>query len=1096
MKKKISILILLAAVSAFAGISPVLMNSYTTNITATADSRIISIVNSGQTLAVLMTVTTNISSIVTNDYYVVTTAGSANVNGTYYVNGSYYTNSANATNLLVYSNQQWNFTGDQSVSYYLYASPFPSSGVKGAAAGLTYITNGGVGISPVPVVTYVGNTTNHTYTTNIVGGFVGNGSGLTNLQAGQLTGTIPSSSLPAGVVTNKTYLNVLDFGAYADGQTVRQKNGLLITAGSSTVIASNWVFTAADVGKNVEIVNYMTATNTWPGSNSLINVSTTIIAVNSATNITLGTNVPAITAQYHMDYGHNDTPVVQRMVDFITTNGGTGVIFVPNGYGKFLFLDDPWHTNAIANPGPNTVFYSQIVLPYWKAAGDNLVNIEFMGESPDLPRDTTMGSRMVCSRQPPTSALYGGGGSGSLPSLLDCAGHVINYKSSVTVIGACFSYTVSGFNNGGMSTTSIGFSHITLDTYYCAPYCPIDCSYMWETSFNSVSVGNNYPNKYENGVLGGSTGSGTPVALAGKYISAGIIFPANDNSIEQCYNGLQVDGYDIAEVSYECVRGDNLFGRSCNIAVLQLSAIHPSSYGRIFPWNPYYGIVFGYNQFQGGDNGHAVVSVDCLDMENGYAVPVYNPLGVGIGIVKGFCTNTKIVDASINASPLLEIIDLGNGYHSGITIGSRPSNSSTITPNPANNGLRFTLPNGSVLNVASYNTNGITLSGWSAQTLAYSTNSAGLTNSFLFNENGNLYSNVFGNLVLSKNYQVYTNLNSVVPGSWSMNFAPSANGCGYLANSSGTPFAFGTNDVTFSFFAHPNYATNNAYGFVYLMDTLNVGGTQTSATSMQLTMQSYGSGAANTLQLRFGNTVAFTTTNTVNFNQWNHIIVERLNGVWSIWINGAQDVQYTNSTYSDAGAGLVFGNQSSATWYPTTAYSGLIDKIQIWNRGLSPTEIGSLQLSGVPLTVNGLLSGNATTATTATNDPAGNNIATFYQPSSAALTNLSSTNYVALNYTGGTNVLVDFSLGSNFILAATNNAYFIPTNITSLPNGGGSILCTNNATGGWSFDYTKFTWPSAQVLTMTTNAGAWNLISVKRGPSAVNLIGVQTLNFQ
>lgn len=161
----------------------------------------------------------------------------------------------------------------------------------------------------------------------------------------------------------------------------------------------------------------------------------------------------------------------------------------------------------------------------------------------------------------------------------------------------------------------------------------------------------------------------------------------------------------------------------------------------------------------------------------------------------------------------------------------------------------------------------------------------------------------------------------------------------------------------------------------------------------------------------------------------------------------------------------------------------------------------------------GPLQGNAATATKATNDSAGNNIATFYQPASASLTNLSNgngagltnipasgitsvTNYVALTYTGGTNVLVDFSLGANFILAATNNAYFIPTNITSLPNAGGSILCTNAATGGWSFGYTNFAWPSAQVLTMTTNGGAWNLISVKRGPSAANLIGVQTLNFQ
>jgi hypothetical protein len=755
-------------------------------------------------------------------------------------------------------------------------------------------------------------------------------------------------------VTNKMFLNVRDFGAYVDGVSVRQTNGLLITPGSSTVVASNWVFSAADVGKNVEIVNYMTSTNAVPGLGMLSNISTTITAVNSATNITLGISVPFITAQYHMDYGHNDTPVVQKMVDFITTNGGTGVIFVPNGYGRFLFLDDPWHTNASANPGPNAVFYSQIVLPYWKAFGDNLVNIEFLGESPDLPRDTAMGSRMVCSRQPLTSALTWNGGSGSRPTLYDINGRIINYATPITVIGACATYTVSGFNNGGMSTTSIGLSHITLDTYYCAPYSPLNMSYMWEYSLNNVSIGNNYPNKYENNLAGGSVGSGTPVSISGNYMSAGTIFPANDNSIEQCYNMLQVDGYDIAEVSYECVRGDNLFGRGCFIGILQMSAMHPSTYGRIFPWNPYYGIVFGYNQFQpGADFGHAVVHVGCLDMENIYAMPVYNPLGVGVGTVNFFLTGLDPINNSINANPMLELYDLNSGIHSGINIGSNATNSFRLAGNDANNGFKLTLPNGSSVVASSSGTNALTLAGNTFSTLAYSTNTTGLTNSFLFNESGNLYSNAFGNLVLSKYGGVTTNADSVVPGTWSLDFKPTS-GNFYVANSSGTPFAFGTNDVTFSLFIKPRYSTMSKYGYTYIFDTLNVGGTESSATSMQLTIVSQASGSfANSLQLRFGNNVVIATTNTVNFNQWNHIIVERLLGVWSIWINGAQDVQYSNPTYSDAGAGLVFGNQSSATWYGATEFTGLIDKPQVWNRGLSAAEIAVLQLGGVPLTFAG-----------------------------------------------------------------------------------------------------------------------------------------------
>jgi hypothetical protein len=205
-----------------------------------------------------------------------------------------------------------------------------------------------------------------------------------------------------------------------------------------------------------------------------------------------------------------------------------------------------------------------------------------------------------------------------------------------------------------------------------------------------------------------------------------------------------------------------------------------------------------------------------------------------------------------------------------------------------------------------------------------------------------------------------------------------------------------------------------------------------------------------------------------------NIVYTRSNGVSSFWINGVHDSASTSAFSTDGtGYSYVVGGYCGATWYAPNNLNGTVDKIQIWGRALTQVDVNALQIQSAPATFVGNFVGNG-----------------------LGLTNLSSTTYVALTYTGGTNVLVDFSLGADFILAATNNAYFIPTNITSLPNGGGSILCTNNAVGGWSFGYANFTWPSAQVLTMTTNGGAWNLISVKRGPSAANLIGVQTLNFQ
>jgi len=106
-------------------------------------------------------------------------------------------------------------------------------------------------------------------------------------------------------------------------------------------------------------------------------------------------------------------------------------------------------------------------------------------------------------------------------------------------------------------------------------------------------------------------------------------------------------------------------------------------------------------------------------------------------------------------------------------------------------------------------------------------------------------------------------------------------------------------------------------------------------------------------------------------------------------------------------------------------------------------------------------------------------------------------------YTQATNISISLpSSATNisqltYAILATNNIYFVqPSNLVA----GFSFLIDwrQDSTGGrtatWNTNFWKF--PSAQILTMTTNANSASLISCVVGQYATNIFVIQSLNFQ
>lgn len=94
-----------------------------------------------------------------------------------------------------------------------------------------------------------------------------------------------------------------------------------------------------------------------------------------------------------------------------------------------------------------------------------------------------------------------------------------------------------------------------------------------------------------------------------------------------------------------------------------------------------------------------------------------------------------------------------------------------------------------------------------------------------------------------------------------------------------------------------------------------------------------------------------------------------------------------------------------------------------------------------------------------------------------------------LSFTSVTNVALDASLGNKFSLTLTTNAYFTqPSNLAAMQDIVIDVRqdAIGGRTVGFDTNYWKFS-PSGQITPVSTNAGAWNLITAIVGQYATNV---------
>jgi hypothetical protein len=89
----------------------------------------------------------------------------------------------------------------------------------------------------------------------------------------------------------------------------------------------------------------------------------------------------------------------------------------------------------------------------------------------------------------------------------------------------------------------------------------------------------------------------------------------------------------------------------------------------------------------------------------------------------------------------------------------------------------------------------------------------------------------------------------------------------------------------------------------------------------------------------------------------------------------------------------------------------------------------------------------------------------------------------------GTNVVVDFATNDFFALTLTTNVWFsAPTNLALARTGYIHVLQDTNGNWAASFDTNYWKFPSATPPTITTNAGAWDILTFVASPTGTNLM--------
>jgi len=149
----------------------------------------------------------------------------------------------------------------------------------------------------------------------------------------------------------------------------------------------------------------------------------------------------------------------------------------------------------------------------------------------------------------------------------------------------------------------------------------------------------------------------------------------------------------------------------------------------------------------------------------------------------------------------------------------------------------------------------------------------------------------------------------------------------------------GTNGITVSMWVYPTVSTQK----MFVM--LNYGGSKFSF--MQSAVSSN-----DLLMARYGSTHAYTGTNALTLNTWNHIIFTYNGGDLSnvnnykIYVDSVSKSLSVSGTHGGTNSTTNYIGRDADGYY----YSGKIDEIGIWSRTLNSSEISSLYNSGSGLT--------------------------------------------------------------------------------------------------------------------------------------------------
>lgn len=270
-----------------------------------------------------------------------------------------------------------------------------------------------------------------------------------NELAGDISG-ITATSVPrlAGTtlaIAPLSYLNVLDYGALGDN---RQVVDGAMTAASAVLISATAAFTSADIGKQVRVRGAGASYNLGFGT-GLYPVDSTVVSVQSSTQVTLGIAATTTVSGATTNIGTNDTAAIQATIDAASVLAGTlkGRVRVEVPAGKQFRLVATATQLFDVIPGGSGYLYAALMM---KSGVDLAINGElyfpFTGVFGGVNYTTAISAAYTESRFSISGAgLLNGGGPAGTDEWIHQGVHILG-ASHFTVTGL----EVAGFLGDGI----------------------------------------------------------------------------------------------------------------------------------------------------------------------------------------------------------------------------------------------------------------------------------------------------------------------------------------------------------------------------------------------------------------------------------------------------------------------------------------------------------------------------------------------------------------------------------------------------------------------------------------------------------------------